>query len=81
MLQTKTKNKKRSKLLRIRSITEAQLEQHSLTFIRANTTDAEWENMKIDRVYETELGKVAKLYNISSIESVTTGPCLFARFF
>ena len=48
-----------SKQLRVRSITEAQLEKHILTFIRSDTTDAEWDHMKKDRVYETELGDIA----------------------
>ena len=55
----KTKVKESSKQLRIRSITKAQLEKHLLTFIRTNTTEAEWETLKRDRVYETELGDIA----------------------
>ena len=35
------------------------MEQHLPTFIRDNTTEAEWETMKKDRVYETELGDIA----------------------
>ena len=30
-----------------------------LTIIRSKTKDAEWEHMKKDRVYETELGDIA----------------------
>ena len=55
----KKKLRENSKQLRVRSITEAQLEKHILTFIRSDTTDAEWDNMKKDRVYETELGDIA----------------------
>ena len=40
-------------------MTEAQLEQHILTFIRSDTTEAEWDHMKKDKVYETELGDIA----------------------
>ena len=55
----KTKLKESSKQLRIRSKTKAQLEQHLLTFIRSNTTEAEWKTMEKDRVYATELGDIA----------------------
>ena len=42
----KKKLRENSKQLRVRGITEAQLEKHILTFIRSDTTDAEWDNMK-----------------------------------
>ena len=35
------------------------MEQNLLTFIRTNTNEAEWETLKKDRVYETELGDLA----------------------
>ena len=38
--------KKNSKQLRVRSITEAQLEKNILTFIRSDNTDSEWDHMK-----------------------------------
>ena len=40
-------------------MTETQLEKKILTFIRSDTADAEWDNMKKDRVYETELWDIA----------------------
>ena len=55
----KTKLKGSSKLLRIRSITKAQQEKDLLTFIRTDTTEAEWDTLKKDRVYETELTDIA----------------------
>ena len=55
----KRKLRENSKQLRVRSITEAQLKQHILTFIRSDTTDAELVHMKKDKVYETELGDIA----------------------
>ena len=55
----KTKIKESSKQLRTRSITKAQLKKQQLTFIRTNTTEAEWETLKKDGVYETELGDIA----------------------
>ena len=55
----KKKLRENSKQLRVRSITEAQLEKHILTFIRSDTTYAEWDQIKKDKVYETELGYIA----------------------
>ena len=40
-------------------MTEAQNSQHILTFIRSDTTEAEWAHMKTDKVFETELGDIA----------------------
>ena len=42
----KTKIQESSKQLRIRSITKTQQEINSLTFIKTNTTEAEWNTLK-----------------------------------
>ena len=54
----KRKTKETSKQLRTRSLDLAQSESHWLPFIESNTTEAEWNHIKHDKIYETKLGDI-----------------------
>ena len=52
------KSKETSKQLRKRSLDQAQAESHRLPFIESNKTEAEWNHIKQDKIYETKLGDI-----------------------
>ena len=54
----KRKKNETSKQLRTRSLDLAQSESQWLPFIESNTTDAEWNHIKQDKIYETKLGDI-----------------------
>ena len=56
----KRKTKETSKQLRTRSLDLAQSESQWLPFIESNTTDAEWNHIKQDKIYETKLGDICQ---------------------
>ena len=54
----KNKTKETSKQLRTRSLNLAQAQVQWLPFIESNTTEAEWNHIKKDKIYETKLGDI-----------------------
>ena len=52
------KSKETSKQLRKRSLDQAQADSHILPFIESNTTEADWNHIKQDKIYETKLGDI-----------------------
>ena len=54
----KNKTKETSKQLRTRSLNLVQAEVQWLPFIESNTTEAEWNHIKKDKIYETKLGDI-----------------------
>ena len=54
----KNKTKETSKQLRTRSLNIKQSEVQWLSFIESNTTEAEWNHIKQDKIYETKLGDI-----------------------
>ena len=64
----KSKTKETSKQLRIRSINLAQAQAHRLPFIESNTTEAEWNHIKKDKIYETKLGDICLVAAARSIK-------------
>ena len=52
------KSKETSKQLRKRSLDQAQAESHRLPFIESNTTEADWNHIRQDKIYETKLGDI-----------------------
>ena len=57
----KSKTRENGKQLRVRSLTAAQNQSHLLPFIESNTTEADWANIKTDKVFETHLGDISLL--------------------
>ena len=51
----KNKTKETSKQLRTRSLNLAQAQVQWLPFIESNTTEAEWNHIKKEKIYETKL--------------------------
>ena len=56
----KSKTKESHRQLRKRSLDKAQIDAQNkkLPFIPAHTTQADWEHIKKDKIYETELGDI-----------------------
>ena len=56
----KRKTKENHKQLRKRSLEKAQIDAQNkkLPFIPAHTTQADWDHIKKDKIYETELGDI-----------------------
>ena len=54
----KSKTKETSKQLRIRHKNLAQAQPQWLPFIESNTTEAEWNHIKKDKIYKTKLGDI-----------------------
>ena len=66
MFQKETKET--SKQLRKRSLDLAQSESHRLPFIESNTTEAEWNHIKQDKIYETKIGDISLVASARAIK-------------
>ena len=64
----KNKTKETSKQLRTRSLNLPQTEVQWLPFIESNTTEAEWNHIKQDKMYETKLGDICLVASTRAIK-------------